>query len=221
MYRIDRPTDSVLPPYFDANPAFSPNGKMLAFDSDRDGSEGNIFTLDLATKEVKQVSHEDWADRPTWSPDGRSVIYLHLIAKDRRPTFEGPMGPYQVGHRAPAKILKVAIAGGPTGRLRSPDNIWSCFYLPSSDLAWTIVDIQQPDRVVSRVETVDQAGKVTSGHWKRAVADHRRFEKDALATLIFCISIYCTKKGPRPATRPFGLSNDCGCKQRPYLCAGY
>lgn len=149
-------------PYFDANPTFSPDGKLVAFDSDRDESEGNIFVLDLSTKGVKQISHEDWADRPSWSPDGKSLIYLHLIAKDRKPTFEGPMGPYQVGHRAPAEIMKISIDGGSTERLRSEEDIWSCFYLPNGDLAWTVVDIQQPDRAVSRVQTVDKNGNLTT-----------------------------------------------------------
>ncbi len=40
-------------PYFDANPVVSPDGKQVVFDSDRDGSAGNIFLLDLATREIK------------------------------------------------------------------------------------------------------------------------------------------------------------------------
>src|SRR5688572_29830316 len=72
-------------PYFDANPTFSPDGQLLAFDSDRDGSEGNIFLLDLSSKEVTQITRDEWADRPAWSPDGRSLIYLRLSGRDRKP----------------------------------------------------------------------------------------------------------------------------------------
>ncbi len=41
-------------PYYDTRPAVSPDGKLVAFQSDRDGSEGNIFVLDLATGEITQ-----------------------------------------------------------------------------------------------------------------------------------------------------------------------
>ncbi len=41
-------------PYYDAGPAVSPDGTRVAFQSDRDGSEGNIFLLDLATGEIKE-----------------------------------------------------------------------------------------------------------------------------------------------------------------------
>ena len=34
-------------PYYDDEPVFSPDGMQIAFTSDRDGSEGNIFVLSL------------------------------------------------------------------------------------------------------------------------------------------------------------------------------
>ena len=52
-------------PYYDARPAVSPDGTRVAFQSDRDGSEGNIFLLDLASGEVSQLTDEPWADSPS------------------------------------------------------------------------------------------------------------------------------------------------------------
>ena len=48
----------TLGPYYDTDIAISPDGNRVAFVSDRDGSEGNIFILELATREITQVSHE-------------------------------------------------------------------------------------------------------------------------------------------------------------------
>ena len=36
-------------PYFDTDIAISPDGRRVAFVSDRDGSEGNVFVLELAS----------------------------------------------------------------------------------------------------------------------------------------------------------------------------
>jgi len=57
-------------PYYDARPAVSPDGTQVAFQSDRDGSEGNIFLLDLATGEITQLTDEPWANAPIRDPTG-------------------------------------------------------------------------------------------------------------------------------------------------------
>lgn len=41
-------------PYYDTDPVFSPDGSRVAFVSDRDRSEGNVFVLELTTG---QISH--------------------------------------------------------------------------------------------------------------------------------------------------------------------
>ena len=66
-------------PYYDTRPAVSPDGGQVAFQSDRDGSEGNIFLLVLATGEITQLTHEPWADALSWVPDGESVVYLSVV----------------------------------------------------------------------------------------------------------------------------------------------
>ena len=60
---------------FDSQPKFSPDGKWIAFISDREGSE-NVFVMHPDGTGVKQVSKDpnnDFAS-PSWSPDGNYVF---------------------------------------------------------------------------------------------------------------------------------------------------
>ena len=60
---------------FDSQPKFSPDGKWVAFLSDREGSE-NIWIMHPDGSEVKQVSKDpnnEFAS-PSWSPDGNYIF---------------------------------------------------------------------------------------------------------------------------------------------------
>ena len=43
-------------PYYHSDPVFSPDGLRLAFVSDRDGNDGNVFVLDLVDGQITQVN---------------------------------------------------------------------------------------------------------------------------------------------------------------------
>ncbi|MDE6572023.1 MAG: prolyl oligopeptidase family serine peptidase, partial [Duncaniella sp.] len=67
---------------YDTNPAFSPDGKTLAFLSmEHDGYESDknrIFTLDMASG-VKTDLTAEWdytADAIAWAPDGKSIYFI-------------------------------------------------------------------------------------------------------------------------------------------------
>ncbi len=54
----------------DTHPAFSPDGKTIAFRSDRAG--GGIFLMDVKGENVRQLT--DFGFHPAWSPDGRELF---------------------------------------------------------------------------------------------------------------------------------------------------
>lgn len=54
-------------PARDADPALSPDGRRVAFTSERGGTEG-IYVLELATRHVTRVAD---GRQPAWAPDGR------------------------------------------------------------------------------------------------------------------------------------------------------
>ena len=70
-------------PAFDMQPRFSPDGKRLAFTSDRDGL-WNIWTMDGEGRNAKQVSRDKrwFINSPTWSPDGSFIFARrHFVAQ--------------------------------------------------------------------------------------------------------------------------------------------
>ncbi len=55
----------------------SPDGKRIAFDSDRDGVRG-VYVADGDGQHVRRVSGEGYALVPSWSPDGRTLAFVRV-----------------------------------------------------------------------------------------------------------------------------------------------
>ena len=55
----------------DLQPAFSPEGERIAFQSDRDG--GGIFLMGRTGESVRRLTDSGY--NPAWSPSGREVVY--------------------------------------------------------------------------------------------------------------------------------------------------
>ena len=60
---------------WEVQPRFSPDGKRIAFTSDRGGGD-NIWIMNRDGSDKKQVTKEDFRllNQPSWSPDGRYIV---------------------------------------------------------------------------------------------------------------------------------------------------
>jgi Tol biopolymer transport system component len=58
---------------FHARP--SPDGQLLAFDSDREGERG-VYVARADGTEIRKISGPGYAAVPTWSPDGRKLAFI-------------------------------------------------------------------------------------------------------------------------------------------------
>lgn len=70
----------------DTQPAFSPNGELIAFRSERE-PEG-IYTINVNGEDLRQVS--DTGHHPSWSPDGKYLV-VSMFGRDQ-PTVRAPPG---------------------------------------------------------------------------------------------------------------------------------
>ncbi|HLF89892.1 MAG TPA: DPP IV N-terminal domain-containing protein [Anaerolineales bacterium] len=83
LYLWDRATRTVTPltePNYNAfSPAYSPDGKWLAFSSDQDGSP-NLFLINLETGETQNLTKNEFTDSyPAWSPDSQWIAFTRNL----------------------------------------------------------------------------------------------------------------------------------------------
>ena len=151
-------------PNYDADPTFSPDGERVAFVSDRDESEGNVFLLELKTGEITQLTHENWVGRPAWSPDGETIAFLSYV--------RGSKGTTQVTHAT--GFVHVIALGSERSRIVTSDArmVSSVFYLPDGRLAWSVFEGRFPGAIwaglspvpgaVTRIKVIDEQGLVST-----------------------------------------------------------
>ncbi len=80
-------------PASDEAPAFSPDGRLIAFRSSRDG--GGIFLMGATGESVRRLT--DFGYDPAWSPDGKEIVC----------TSEGPRNPMDRPSRSQMWIVRV------------------------------------------------------------------------------------------------------------------
>jgi Tol biopolymer transport system component len=121
------------------DPAWSPDGTRIAFNSFRDNNN-EIYTMSSDGKDVQRLTYTEWAEaEPSWSPDGKQIAYAsHLVSWDVGCGFI-PMGRQLESEAEPSYIYimdsdgknqtKLEITGGGNEPTWSPDGAWLAFVL--------------------------------------------------------------------------------------------
>ena len=74
-------------PEDDVDPAWSPDGRQLAYVSSR-GGEYQVWTLDLSSRMTRQVTTAPGhAETPLWSPSGDAIVFVQSPRPRARPTI--------------------------------------------------------------------------------------------------------------------------------------
>jgi len=71
----DRSTNITNSPFFDTDPVFSPDGKQIAFTSDRDGNR-EAYVMNVDGSNVRRMTDDPAIDAfPVFSPDGTQLVF--------------------------------------------------------------------------------------------------------------------------------------------------
>ena len=58
------------------DPAWAPNGQLLAFSWRRPSNNYDIYIMDVATLQIIEITHDAGRnERPSWAPDGRHLVF--------------------------------------------------------------------------------------------------------------------------------------------------
>jgi Tol biopolymer transport system component len=175
---LERLTDD---PDLDDQGVLSPDGRQLAFVSTRGAHSADVWTLDLTTKKLRNLTggqtlpaapgNLKGAFRPSWSPDGKSIAFT----SDRHYAFRP--------HKLPAPgwehlqelsiyvmqadgtgLKRVTAAGVTTGSPRwSPDGRSLVFYEVDTGLTFAARIVAQP-MVTSQIVSVDVTTGARTSH---------------------------------------------------------
>jgi Tol biopolymer transport system component/imidazolonepropionase-like amidohydrolase len=158
-------TQLTFGPYYDSEPAFSPDGTRIAFASNRDdGSDGNLFVLELASGKISQLTHEFQVGMPSWSADGKTIAYLSYLRREEYPAGQTPG--FIGGGAELSRPHTISAVGGTPRQLGDAQAYGAIFFLPDGRVIWsvtvqtqgqpstTVIEARTPQGAVSKIATL-------------------------------------------------------------------
>ena len=153
-------TQLTFGPFYDSDPAISPDGTRIAFVSNRDdGSDGNLFVLDVASGRISQLTHEFQVGMPSWSSDGKTIAYLSYLRREEYPAGQTPG--FAGGGAELSRPETISVQGGPSHRLGDPQACGVTFFLPDGRVIWSVTEQSPGQPPTSVIEARTPQGAVS------------------------------------------------------------
>lgn len=135
-------------PFPDTTPRWSPDGKQIAFVSERSERNENIYLIDPKSQALRQLTQDPAADYdPAWSPDSQSLIFV----SERSGTAN--LYSYDLSTRQTSALTKTTTEKRSPDL--SPDGKAVCFAERQASGRWQLV-LQQLESGQRQVITQDQ-----------------------------------------------------------------
>lgn len=175
----------------DFRPSFSPDGKLLAFSSDRDTAPtgdpaarrraGEIYVMDIDGQNQRRLTNQaGWDGSPAWSLDGREIYFYS--GRDRRYRIwamnQDGSSPRAVSPMTSEVALSPTVM--PDGRIA-----YSARTGPEESGRWRIVSVK-PDGSDERVESEE-----SDNYWQPSFGPRTG-------------AMFCHGVGPTPKSAPVG-----------------
>ena len=126
----------------DDSPAFSPDGKRLAFVTRRDDTRGDIAVMGASGAGMRIITDRKGADRdPCWAPDGKRIAFARTHASG------GAEEVYELSLRNP--VPQRLTVGGGRGPCYSPDGRYLCYSSVKDDPSGSIWVMRLEDQAAA------------------------------------------------------------------------
>jgi Tol biopolymer transport system component len=132
--------------YYKQSPAWSPDGKQIAYSSDKAGT-ADIYILDLVTKSERRVTNlADSAEiEPAWSPDGKKLAFqkdattytVDLASGEIKEAVKATYEPGKASWSANGKTIALAALRPYSRRFREGTNLIETVDLASGKVTFT------------------------------------------------------------------------------------
>lgn len=124
-------------PYYDSEPSVSPDGTRIAFISNRDGSDGNLYVMDVNGSNISRLSNVFMVGgKPAWSPDGKQIAFLSYRSREEYTLDKVPF----FGYGDMAYLFTVNADGSGLKRITDARAFGSVFYLPDGSLGSSVTE---------------------------------------------------------------------------------
>jgi dipeptidyl aminopeptidase/acylaminoacyl peptidase len=181
----------------DSSPVWSPDGKKIAFLSDRDGTT-QIHVLWLDTREVAQLTHLDRAPSDlTWSPDGEMIAFTSFVP-DTEPILSVKLPKFPRGAKlADPAVLVDRLSWARDGRGPIPKG-YTHIYMIDAELGGTPKKVTEGDYSHSDPQWSSDGKKIFFSAIRKPDAEYLKGDSEIYAVDLDTLQIRALtdRKGP-------------------------